>query len=44
MAKQTIKTINDRTYVINAFEGLTGWGFIPRLTKLGKNIKLNKSS
>ena len=33
MSKQSIKTINDRTYVINAFEGITGWGFIPRLTK-----------
>lgn len=33
MSKQAIKTINDRTYVINAFTGLTGWGFIPRLTK-----------
>lgn len=33
MSKQEIKTINDRTYVINAFKGLEGWSYLPRLTK-----------
>ena len=33
MAKQSIKNINDRAYVINAFMGEEGWGYIPRLTK-----------
>lgn len=33
MAKQSIKTINDKAYVINAFMGEEGWSYIPRLTK-----------
>ena len=32
-SKQTIININDRTYVINAFKGLKGWSYLPRLTK-----------
>ena len=32
-SKQTIITINDRTYIINAFKGLKGWSYLPRLTK-----------
>lgn len=32
-SKQTIITINERTYVINAFKGLKGWSYLPRLTK-----------
>ncbi|QEP53215.1 hypothetical protein BS46_gp33 [Acinetobacter phage BS46] len=31
--KQVIKTINDRTYVINSFRGEKGWEFLPRLSK-----------
>ena len=31
--KQTIITINERTYIINAFKGLKGWSYLPRLTK-----------
>lgn len=32
-SKQTIITINERTYIINAFKGLKGWSYLPRLTK-----------
>lgn len=32
-SKQTIININDRTYIINAFKGLKGWSYLPRLTK-----------
>lgn len=32
-SKQTIITINDRTYIINAFKGMKGWSYLPRLTK-----------
>ena len=32
-SKQTIIDINDRTYIINAFKGLKGWYYLPRLTK-----------
>ena len=32
-SKQTIITINERTYIINAFKGLNGWSYLPRLTK-----------
>lgn len=31
--KQSIKTINDRVYTINAFRGEKGWEFLPKLTK-----------
>lgn len=31
--KQVIKTINDRSYVINAFRGEKGWEFLPRVAK-----------
>lgn len=31
--KQVIKTINERTYVINSFRGEKGWEFLPRLSK-----------
>ena len=31
--KQIIKTINDRTYIINAFEGREGWSYKVRLSK-----------
>ena len=31
--KQSIKTINDRAYTINAFRGEKGWEFLPKLTK-----------
>lgn len=33
MSKQATKTINNKTYVINAFKGLEGWSYLPRLTK-----------
>lgn len=33
MSKQSIKTINERTYIVNAFKGLEGWQYLPRLTK-----------
>ena len=33
ISKQTIININDRTYIINAFKGLKGWSYLPRLTK-----------
>lgn len=33
MSKQAIKTIEDRTYVINTFKGRKGWSFLPRITK-----------
>ena len=33
ISKQTIITINERTYIINAFKGLKGWSYLPRLTK-----------
>lgn len=33
MSKQAIITVNERTYVINAFEGEEGWGYLPRLMK-----------
>ena len=32
-SKQTIITINERTYIVNAFKGLKGWSYLPRLTK-----------
>ena len=32
-SKQTIIAINERTYIINAFKGLKGWSYLPRLTK-----------
>ena len=32
-SKQTIITVNERTYIINAFKGLKGWSYLPRLTK-----------
>ena len=32
-SKQIIININDRTYIINAFKGLKGWSYLPRLTK-----------
>lgn len=32
-SKQTIITINERAYIINAFKGLKGWSYLPRLTK-----------
>ena len=32
-SKQTIITINERTYIINTFKGLKGWSYLPRLTK-----------
>ena len=32
-SKHTIITINERTYIINAFKGLKGWSYLPRLTK-----------
>lgn len=33
MSKQSIKTVNERTYIVNAFKGLEGWQHLPRLTK-----------
>ncbi len=30
---QATKTINNKTYLINAFKGIEGWGYLPRLTK-----------
>ena len=32
-SKQTIIANNERTYIINAFKGLKGWSYLPRLTK-----------
>jgi hypothetical protein len=33
MSKQATPKINDKVYVINAFKGLEGWSYLPRLTK-----------
>ena len=30
---QKIVRINDKAYVINAFKGIKGWSYLPRLTK-----------
>lgn len=30
---QKIARINDRAYIINAFKGIKGWSYLPRLTK-----------
>ena len=30
---QKVIRINDKAYMINAFKGLTGWSYLPRLTK-----------
>lgn len=30
---QEIVRINDRAYIINAFKGIKGWSYLPRLTK-----------
>ena len=30
---QKIVRLNDKAYMINAFKGLTGWSYLPRLTK-----------
>lgn len=32
-ANQKAVRLNDKAYLINAFKGLTGWSFLPRLTK-----------
>lgn len=33
MSNQKIIRVNDKAYMINAFKGLTGWSYLPRLTK-----------
>lgn len=30
---QKVVRLNDKAYMINAFKGLTGWSYLPRLTK-----------
>ena len=30
---QKVFRLNDKAYMINAFKGLTGWSYLPRLTK-----------
>lgn len=30
---QKVVRLNDKAYMINAFRGLTGWSYLPRLTK-----------
>ena len=30
---QKVVRLNDKAYMINAFNGLTGWSYLPRLTK-----------
>ena len=30
---QKLVRLNDKAYMINAFKGLTGWSYLPRLTK-----------
>ena len=30
---QKVIRLNDKAYMINAFKGLTGWSYLPRLTK-----------
>ena len=30
---QNVVRLNDKAYMINAFKGLTGWSYLPRLTK-----------
>ena len=31
--RQKVIRLNDKAYMINAFKGLTGWSYLPRLTK-----------
>ena len=30
---QKVVRLNDKAYMLNAFKGLTGWSYLPRLTK-----------
>lgn len=33
LQSQKVVRLNDKAYMINAFKGLTGWSYLPRLTK-----------